>query len=84
MQYDGPDPSACWNIIYEKIRQMHSSISDNSQAEAASESFFKSGADMFGFSDPHVLRLIQVTHLEFSCNIIQVLNTCYPHPTMAL
>ncbi|PWA83093.1 methyltransferase [Artemisia annua] len=58
-QYDGPDPSACWNIIYEKIRQMNSSISDNSQAEAASESFFKSGADMFGFSDPHVLRLIQ-------------------------
>nr|GFC27953.1 histone-lysine N-methyltransferase ATX2-like isoform X1 [Tanacetum cinerariifolium] len=39
---------------------MHSSISDNSQAEVASESFFKSGADMFGFSDPHVLRRIQV------------------------
>ncbi|GKD64196.1 histone-lysine N-methyltransferase ATX2-like protein isoform X1, partial [Tanacetum coccineum] len=57
--YDGADPLACWNIIYKKIRQMHSSISDNSQAEAASESFFKSGADMFGFSDPHVLRLIQ-------------------------
>ncbi|GJZ43981.1 histone-lysine N-methyltransferase ATX2-like protein isoform X1 [Tanacetum coccineum] len=55
----GADPLACWNIIYKKIRQMHSSISDNSHAEAASESFFKSGADMFGFSDPHVLRLIQ-------------------------
>ncbi|GJR00470.1 UvrD-like helicase, ATP-binding domain, P-loop containing nucleoside triphosphate hydrolase [Tanacetum coccineum] len=46
-KYDGEDPLACKNIIYEKIRQMHSSISDNSQAEAASESFFKSGADMF-------------------------------------
>ncbi|GKC89789.1 UvrD-like helicase, ATP-binding domain, P-loop containing nucleoside triphosphate hydrolase [Tanacetum coccineum] len=42
MRHDGADPSACKNIIYEKIRQMHSSISDNSQAKAASESFFKS------------------------------------------
>lgn len=60
-QFDGPDPSACWNKIYERIRKIHSSSSDNSQAEGASESFFKSGADMFGFSDPHVLRLIQGT-----------------------
>lgn len=60
-QFDGPDPSACWNKIYERIRKMHSGSSDNSQAEGASESFFRSGADMFGFSDPHVLRLIQGT-----------------------
>lgn len=60
-QFDGPDPSTCWNKIYERIRKMHSSSCDNSQAEDASESFFKSGADMFGFSDPHVLKLIQGT-----------------------
>ncbi|KAK1439506.1 hypothetical protein QVD17_05325 [Tagetes erecta] len=60
-QFDGPDPSACWNDIYQIIRKMHSSSSDNSHAEDASESFFKSGADMFGFSDPHVLKLIQGT-----------------------
>nr|GFA28891.1 histone-lysine N-methyltransferase ATX2-like isoform X2 [Tanacetum cinerariifolium] len=59
LRYDGADPLACWNIIYEKIRQMHSSIFDNSQVEVASESFFKSDADTFRFSDPHVLRLIQ-------------------------
>nr|GEZ00058.1 histone-lysine N-methyltransferase ATX2-like isoform X1 [Tanacetum cinerariifolium] len=29
------------------------------RTEVASESFFKSGADTFRFSDPHVLRLIQ-------------------------
>ncbi|KAM0016091.1 putative [histone H3]-lysine(4) N-trimethyltransferase [Helianthus debilis subsp. tardiflorus] len=60
-QFDGPDPSTCWNNIYQRIRKTHSSSSDNSQAEDASESFFKSGADMFGFSDPHVLKLIQGT-----------------------
>ncbi|KAI3814266.1 hypothetical protein L1987_19016 [Smallanthus sonchifolius] len=60
-QFDGPDPSACWNSIYQRIKKMHSSSSDNSHAEDASDSFFKSGADMFGFSDPHVLKLIQGT-----------------------
>ena len=64
MQFDGSDPSACWNKIYDRIRKMHSSSSDNSQAEGASVSFYKSGADMFGFSDPHVLKLIQVTQLK--------------------
>ncbi|XP_076954625.1 histone H3-lysine(4) N-trimethyltransferase ATX1-like [Bidens hawaiensis] len=58
-QFDGPDPSTCWNNIYQRIRKMLSGSSDNSQAEDASESFFKLGADMFGFSDPHVLKLIQ-------------------------
>ncbi|XP_071704627.1 histone H3-lysine(4) N-trimethyltransferase ATX1-like [Rutidosis leptorrhynchoides] len=62
-QFDGPDPSACWNKIYERLRKIHSNNSDSSQAEGASNSnsFFKSGADMYGFSDPHVLRLIQGT-----------------------
>lgn len=60
-QFDGPDPSTCWNKIYEKIRKVHSSSYDDSIGEGASVSFFKSGADMFGFSDPHVLKLIQGT-----------------------
>ncbi|XP_024961798.1 histone-lysine N-methyltransferase ATX2-like isoform X2 [Cynara cardunculus var. scolymus] len=60
-QFDGSDPAACWNKVYDRIRKMHSSSSDNSQAEGASVNFFKSGADMFGFSDPHVLKLIQGT-----------------------
>ncbi|KAK9053481.1 hypothetical protein SSX86_030115 [Deinandra increscens subsp. villosa] len=60
-QFDGPDPSACWNDIYQRIRKSHLSSADNSHAEDASESVFKSGADMFGFSDPHVLKLIQGT-----------------------
>ncbi|XP_071696799.1 histone H3-lysine(4) N-trimethyltransferase ATX1-like [Rutidosis leptorrhynchoides] len=63
-QFDGPDPSACWNKIYERIRKIHSDSSDSSQAESASKSFFKSGAVMFGFSDPHVLRLIQGTSIS--------------------
>ncbi|XP_076937993.1 histone-lysine N-methyltransferase ATX2-like [Bidens hawaiensis] len=60
-QFDGPDPSTCWNNIYQRIRKMLSTSSDNSQAEDASETSFKLGADMFGFSDPHVLKLIQGT-----------------------
>ncbi|KAJ9537076.1 hypothetical protein OSB04_029809 [Centaurea solstitialis] len=60
-QFDGSDPSACWNKIYDRIRKMHLSSSENSEAEGASVSFDKSGADMFGFSDPHVLKLIQGT-----------------------
>ncbi|KAL8200017.1 hypothetical protein R6Q57_011356 [Mikania cordata] len=60
-QFDGPDPSTCWNNIYRRIKKTYLSSSDNSHAEDASESFFKSGADLFGFSDPHVLKLIQGT-----------------------
>ncbi|CAI9296768.1 unnamed protein product [Lactuca saligna] len=60
-QFDGPDPSSCWNKIYEKIRKIHSSSYDESQGEGESMSVFKSGADMFDFSDPHVLKLIQGT-----------------------
>lgn len=87
MQFDGSDPSACWNKIYKKIRKMHSSSSENSQTEGASESFFKSGADMFGFSDPHVLKLIQVTKLDFVCNIGHKLlyySLCYLQGTSSL
>ncbi|GJZ24614.1 histone-lysine N-methyltransferase ATX2-like protein isoform X1 [Tanacetum coccineum] len=63
--------------------QMHSSIYDNSQAEAASESLFKSGADMFGFSDAHVLRLIQVHarcygELEPVDGVLWLCNLCRP------
>ncbi|GMI70468.1 Arabidopsis TRITHORAX 1, SET DOMAIN PROTEIN 27 [Hibiscus trionum] len=55
-KFEGPDPSSCWNKIYKRIRKMHN---DSSDSNAAKGRFFESGADMFGFSNPEVVKLIQ-------------------------
>ncbi|XP_039054780.1 histone-lysine N-methyltransferase ATX2-like [Hibiscus syriacus] len=55
-KFEGPDPSACWNKIYRRIRKMHN---DSSDSNASKGRFFESGSDMFGFSNPEVIKLIQ-------------------------
>ncbi|KHG12785.1 Histone-lysine N-methyltransferase ATX2 -like protein [Gossypium arboreum] len=55
-QFEGPDPSACWNMIYERIRKRHN---DSSDCKAGKGRLFEPGADMFGFSNPEVTKLIQ-------------------------
>ncbi|XP_039045575.1 histone-lysine N-methyltransferase ATX2-like isoform X2 [Hibiscus syriacus] len=55
-KFEGPDPSACWNKISRRIKKIHNDSSDSSASKGR---FFQSGSDMFGFSDPGVIKLIQ-------------------------
>lgn len=61
-QFKGSTPSECWNKIYKRIKKIQTSSSDCSSAEAGGERIYKSGSYMFGFSNPEVLKLIQVHH----------------------
>ncbi|XP_062170462.1 histone-lysine N-methyltransferase ATX2 isoform X1 [Alnus glutinosa] len=57
-QFKGSTPSDCWDKIYKRIRKIQTSSSDCSGAEGG-ERIYKSGSDMFGFSNPEVVKLIQ-------------------------
>lgn len=59
-QFKGSTPSTCWNKIYKKIRNIQNSASDGSNAEGRSETIFKSGSEMFGFTNTEVMKLIKV------------------------
>jgi len=61
VQFKGSTPSDCWDKIYKRIRKIQTSSSDCSGAEGG-ERIYKSGSDMFGFSNPEVVKLIQVYH----------------------
>ncbi|OIW17292.1 hypothetical protein TanjilG_22404 [Lupinus angustifolius] len=58
-QFNGCTPSACWNQIYKRINKMENDDSEGSVAEGGVERGYKSGSDMFGFSNPKVSKLIQ-------------------------
>ncbi|XP_015887157.3 histone-lysine N-methyltransferase ATX2 [Ziziphus jujuba] len=58
-QFKGSTPSACWNKIYKRIRNIQNSASDSSNGEGRSERIYKSGSEMFGFSNPEVMKLIK-------------------------
>ncbi|XP_004298031.1 PREDICTED: histone-lysine N-methyltransferase ATX2-like [Fragaria vesca subsp. vesca] len=60
-QFKGSTPSACWNKIYKRIRKIQNSALDDSNANAEDgfEKIYKSGSEMFGFSEPEVAKLIQ-------------------------
>ncbi|WRX20142.1 SET domain - like 10 [Theobroma cacao] len=56
-KFEGPDPSACWNKIYKRIRKRQNDSSYDSKVGI--KRVFESGSDMFGFSNPEVIKLIQ-------------------------
>ncbi|THF97631.1 hypothetical protein TEA_015696 [Camellia sinensis var. sinensis] len=58
LQFKGSTPSACWNKIHKRIRKRQDS-SNGFIAKGGFEGIFDSGSDMFGFSNPEVLKLIQ-------------------------
>ncbi|KAG5016851.1 hypothetical protein JHK82_022496 [Glycine max] len=58
-QFNGYTPSASWNEVYEKIKKMEKDASEGTVAEGGEEKGYESGSDMFGFSNPKVLKLIQ-------------------------
>lgn len=58
-QFKGSTPSDCWNKIYKRINKIRTSSPDDSSAEGGVERIDKTGSDMFGFSNPEVVKLIQ-------------------------
>lgn len=66
LQINGSTPDACWDKIYRKIRKMQDGNSNGFGAESGGERKLKSGSDMFGFSNPEVIKLIKVCLLVFS------------------
>ncbi|XVF29329.1 hypothetical protein REPUB_Repub15cG0111300 [Reevesia pubescens] len=56
-KFEGPDPSACWNKIYKRIIKRQNDSSCDSKVGI--KRVFESGSDMFGFSNPEVIKLIQ-------------------------
>ncbi|XP_018477200.2 histone H3-lysine(4) N-trimethyltransferase ATX1 isoform X2 [Raphanus sativus] len=53
-QFKGLTPSACWNKIYNRTRKVHSST--DSPNVLGDE---RNGSDMFGLSNPEVIKLVQ-------------------------
>ncbi|XP_047321506.1 histone-lysine N-methyltransferase ATX2-like [Impatiens glandulifera] len=53
-QFKGSTPSSCWQKVYDSVKDMN-----DSYHSFISEGKFRSGSDMFGFSNPEVLKLIR-------------------------
>ncbi|KAF2322268.1 hypothetical protein GH714_009889 [Hevea brasiliensis] len=58
-QIKGSTPSTCWDKIYRRIRKVQESTSNGFSVEAGVDRFYESGSDMFGFSNPEVMKLIK-------------------------
>lgn len=65
LQIKGSTPAACWDKIYRKIRKMQDSTSNGFSTEGGVGRILKSGSEMFGFSNPEVIKLIKVCILVF-------------------
>jgi len=63
VQFNGNTPSACWSEIFKKIKKMEKNASEGTFPEVDVEKGYESGSDMFGFSNPKVLKLIKVCSL---------------------
>ena len=72
LQFEGSTPSDCWNKIFKRIKKIQTSSSDGSGADGGGEKIDKTGSDMFGFSNPEVVKLIQVNF--FLSKMILLLN----------
>ncbi|KAK7295625.1 hypothetical protein RJT34_18536 [Clitoria ternatea] len=58
-QFTGDTPSSCWNQVYKRIKKMQKDVLEDTVAEGEVENGYESGSDMFGFSNPKVVKLIQ-------------------------
>lgn len=77
LQIEGSTPSDCWNEIYRRIRKMQESTPNCFNAEGGVERIYESGSDMFGFSNPEVIKLIKVCQLVFLTLNFQKLHLVY-------
>lgn len=55
-QIDGPNPTACWKEIYDRIRN---NKWNELNAEGEGHDFQSPGSEMFGFKNPKIAQLIQ-------------------------
>ncbi|XP_010510176.1 PREDICTED: histone-lysine N-methyltransferase ATX1-like [Camelina sativa] len=55
-QFKGPTPSACWNKIYNRIKKVKNTTDS---PNILGEELNGSGTDMFGLSNPEVIKLVQ-------------------------
>uniref|UniRef100_A0A6N2NE06 PHD-type domain-containing protein n=1 Tax=Salix viminalis TaxID=40686 RepID=A0A6N2NE06_SALVM len=58
-EINGSTPDACWDKIYKKIRKMQDGTSNGFSSQSGGGRKLKSGSDMFGFSNPEVIKLIK-------------------------
>ncbi|KAJ6403892.1 hypothetical protein OIU84_012148 [Salix udensis] len=58
-EINGSTPDACWDKIYKKIRKMQDGTSNGFSSQSGGGRQLKSGSDMFGFSNPEVIKLIK-------------------------
>ncbi|WCJ41500.1 Histone-lysine N-methyltransferase ATX2 [Euphorbia peplus] len=58
-QIKGSTPSACWDKIYKRLRKLQDNASNGSRADGVVQRIRESGSDMFGFSNPEVMKLIK-------------------------
>ncbi|KAF9688319.1 hypothetical protein SADUNF_Sadunf02G0185100 [Salix dunnii] len=58
-EINGSTPDACWDKIYKKIRKMQNGTSNGFSGQSGGGRKLKSGSDMFGFSNPEVIKLIK-------------------------
>ena len=54
-QFKGLTPSACWNKIYNRTRKVQSATDSPIFGDELN------GSDMFGLSNPEVIKLVQVS-----------------------
>lgn len=78
LQFKGSTPSACWDKIYKRIRKMQVSTPDGLRSVDGSRK--KSGSDMFGFSHPEVLKLIQVNISQLYTDYFEVVSFFFVCP----
>ncbi|KAF2322266.1 hypothetical protein GH714_009861 [Hevea brasiliensis] len=64
-QIKGSTPSTCWDKIYRRIRKVQESTSNGFSVEAGVDRFYESGSDMFGFSNPEVMKLIKTVRVDW-------------------
>ncbi|KAJ8755248.1 hypothetical protein K2173_019046 [Erythroxylum novogranatense] len=57
-QIKGSTPSACWKKIYKRMK-LENGTSNSIDGENGFERVYESGSDMFGFSNPEVIKLIK-------------------------
>ncbi|KAJ8749243.1 hypothetical protein K2173_018722 [Erythroxylum novogranatense] len=57
-QIKGSTPSACWKKIYKRMK-FENGTSNSIDGENGLERVYESGSDMFGFSNPEVIKLIK-------------------------
>lgn len=64
---EGPSPFSCWKKVYKKLRKAQEKMGQSTSPDQDKRKQFRSGAHMFGFSNPRVAKLIQALPNARAC-----------------